>query len=74
MTGLSRYENWNENNLNPLLRINCSSSMVLTAAEVIAPIAYIKLFAVKNHVVGLLMEEIVPTLRVGNCILSHHPW
>ena len=37
--------------------------MVLAAAEIIAPIAYIKVVAVKKLEVGLLVEEIVPTLR-----------
>ena len=47
----------------------------MSAAAVIpAPIAYIKVVAVKNIVVGLLVGAIGLTLSVGTRIASHHPW
>jgi hypothetical protein len=51
-TGLSKACNWNENNLNPLSRINWRASLVPAAAVIPAPIAYIKVVAVKKLVVG----------------------
>ena len=47
-----RPRNWNENNLNPLTRINWRASLVPAAAVIPAPIAYIKVVAVKKLVVG----------------------
>ncbi len=44
--------NWNENNLNPLTMINWRASLVPAAAVIPAPIAYIKVVAVKKLVVG----------------------
>ena len=44
--------NWNENNLNPLPSINWRASLVPAAAVIPAPIAYIKVVAVKKLVVG----------------------
>ena len=44
------------------------------AAVIPAPIAYIKVVAVKKLVVGLLVGAIGPTLCVGTCIVSRHPW
>ena len=55
MPGLSRFGNWNENNLNPLSRINWRASLVPAAAVIPAPIAYIKVVAVKKLVVGFLV-------------------
>ena len=46
--------NWNENNSNPLSRINWRASLVPAAAVIPAPIAYIKVVAVKKLVVGFL--------------------
>jgi hypothetical protein len=43
--------NWNENNLNPLSRNNWRASLVPAAAVIPAPIAYIKVVAVKKLVV-----------------------
>ena len=74
MQGLSRSGNWNENNLNPLSRINWREILVPESAVIPAPIAYIKVFAVKKLVVGLLVGVIGPTLRVGTRIVSRHPW
>ena len=51
MPGLLRFGNWNENNLNPLSRINWRASLVPAAAVIPAPIAYIKVVAVKKLVV-----------------------
>ena len=50
---LMDYGNWNENNLNPLSRINWRASLVPAAAVIPAPIAYIKVVAVKKLVVVL---------------------
>ena len=47
-----RPRNWNEYNLNPLTRINWRASLVPAAAVIPAPIAYIKVVAVKKLVVG----------------------
>jgi hypothetical protein len=55
MPGLSRSGNWNENNLNPLSRINWRASLVPAAAVIPAPIAYIKVVAVKKLVVGFVV-------------------
>ncbi len=49
--GLSESWNWNENNLNPLTRNNWRASLVPAAAVIPAPIAYIKVVAVKKLVV-----------------------
>ena len=43
--------NWNENNLNTLTRTNWRASLVPAAAVIPAPIAYIKVVAVKTSVV-----------------------
>ncbi len=43
--------NWNEYNLNPLTRNNWRASLVPAAAVIPAPIAYIKVVAVKKLVV-----------------------
>ncbi len=47
--------NWNEYNLNPLTRIHWRASLVPAAAVIPAPIAYIKVVAVKKLVVGFLV-------------------
>lgn len=44
--------NWNEYNLNTLTRNNWRASLVPAAAVIPAPIAYIKVVAVKKLVVG----------------------
>jgi len=48
--GLSS-DNWNENNLKLLSSINWRASLVPAAAVIPAPIAYIKVVAVKKLVV-----------------------
>ena len=53
-TGVFNTCNWNEYNLNPLTRINWRASLVPAAAVIPAPIAYIKVVAVKKLVVGFL--------------------
>ena len=58
MSGSQDSDNWNENNLNPLSRINWRASLVPAAAVIPAPIAYIKVVAVKKLVVGLLVEGV----------------
>ena len=52
--GLFKSGNWNEYNLNPLTRINWRASLVPAAAVIPAPIAYIKVVAVKKLVVEFL--------------------
>ena len=47
---------------------------MLAAALIPAPIAYIKVVAVKNLVFGLLVGENGLTLRVGTRIISCHTW
>eukprot|EP01083_Nonionella_stella_P002162 6216_1 len=61
---------WNENNLNPLSRINWRASLVPAAAVIPAPIAYIKVVAVKKLVVGFLEEGRSPTFYGGYCSSS----
>jgi hypothetical protein len=56
MPGLFRYGNWNENDVNILLRINLRASLVPAAALIPAPIAYIKVVAVKKLVVEILVK------------------
>ena len=46
--------NWNEYNLNPLTSNNWRASLVPAAAVIPAPIAYIKVVAVKKLVVEFL--------------------
>ena len=46
----------NETNLDPLSRTNWRASLVPAAAVIPAPIAYIKVVAVKKLVVGFLVE------------------
>ncbi len=58
MPGLYRSGNWNENNLNPLSRINWRASLVPAAAVIPAPIAYTKVVAVKKLVVEFLVSDI----------------
>ncbi len=53
-TGSLWVGNWNENNLNPLSSIHWRASLVPAAAVIPAPIAYIKVVAVKKLVVGFL--------------------
>ena len=67
--GLFKSGNWNENNLNPLSSNNWRASLVPAAAVIPAPIAYIKVVAVKKLVVGFLVWCAWPTVerrvRVG---------
>ncbi len=53
--GSFRADYWNENNLNPLTSIHWRASLVPAAAVIPAPIAYIKVVAVKKLVVGFLI-------------------
>ena len=61
--------NWNEYILNPFTRINWRASLVPAAAVIPAPIAYIKVVAVKKLVVELPLTHTVHlavgTVRVG---------
>ena len=57
MPGFYKSGNWNENNLNPLSRINWRASLVPAAAVIPAPIAYTKVVAVKKLVVEFLVSD-----------------
>ena len=48
--------NWDEYNLNGITSINWRASLVPAAAVIPAPIAYIKIVAVKKLVVGYLLS------------------
>ena len=69
MPGFFKSGNWNENNLNPLTRINWRASLVPAAAVIPAPIAYTNVVAVKK----LVVEFLVGRRRVRNlswfCVL-----
>ena len=52
--------NWNEKNTNRFPRINWRASLVPAAAVIPAPIAYIKVVAVKKLVVGVLPGAACP--------------
>ena len=73
--GLFESGNWNENNLNPLSRINWRASLVPAAAVIPAPIAYIKVVAVKKLVVEFLDPTFSPrtlflcTIRVWSILV-----
>ncbi len=62
-TGRFASGNWNEYNLNPLTRINWRASLVPAAAVIPAPIAYIKVAAVKKLVVEFLVRCACPPNR-----------
>jgi hypothetical protein len=74
MPGIYMSGNWNENNSNPLSSINWRASLVPAAAVIPAPIAYIKVVAVKKLVVGFLAGVTGLTLCVRTCVVSGHPW
>jgi hypothetical protein len=57
-TGLFESCNWNEYNLNTLTRTNWRASLVPAAAVIPAPIAYIKVVAVKKLVVELWVCQV----------------
>ena len=51
---------WNDRNLNPFQSNNWRASLVPAAAVIPAPIAYIKVVAVKKLVVGFLLRMTGP--------------
>ena len=51
---------WNEKNSNPFSTIDWRASLVPAAAVIPAPIAYIKVVAVKKLVVGVLPGAVCP--------------
>ena len=53
---------WNDRNLNPFQINNWRASLVPAAAVIPAPIAYIKVVAVKKLVVGFLSRASGPLL------------
>ena len=71
------YCNWNENNLNPLSSNNWRASLVPAAAVIPAPIAYIKVVAVKKLVVepwarcirSIERSDLVTTPLLGDSLL-----
>ena len=65
MPGLYKSGNWNESNLNPSSRINWRASLVPAAAVIPAPIAYIKVAAVKKLVVGFVARPSGGALSLG---------
>ena len=73
MPSLSRFGNWNENNLNPLSRINWRASLVPAAAVIPAPIAYTKVVAVKKLVVEFLVVDLGPFLAECAPEICSHP-
>ncbi len=77
MPGLCRSGNWNENNLNPLSSINWRASLVPAAAVIPAPIAYIKVVAVKKLVVGFVVcpagLRALPLVTVRVCLFWVEP-
>jgi hypothetical protein len=72
--GLFKFGNWNENNLNPLSRINWRASLVPAAAVIPAPIAYTKVVAVKKLVVGFLEVNLGPFLAECVLCICYHLW
>ena len=54
-TGLFKSCNWNEYNVNSLTRNDWRTSLVPAPAVIPAPIAYIKVVAVKKLVVGFVV-------------------
>ena len=68
MPSFSKFGNWNENNLNPLSRINWRASLVPAAAVIPAPIAYTKVVAVKKLVVESLVVTVGPSFT--GCVLA----
>src|ERR1700742_4781474 len=61
-----RLRNRNEYTLNPLTRIYWRASLVPAAAVIPAPIAYIKVVAVKKLVVGSQFVPVGPSLKGGH--------
>ena len=71
MLGLCRSGNWNENNLNPLSSINWRASLAPAAMVIPAPIAYIKVVAVKKLVVGFRNGPVgPPALQLAGVLLA----
>ena len=66
-TGPHGFCNWNEYNLNHLTINNWRASLVPAAAVIPAPIAYIKVVAVKKLVVGFLVGICGPA-QAANCV------
>ena len=63
-----RYFELNESNVKTSSRINWRASLVPAAAVIPAPIAYIKVVAVKKLVVGFLGQAPGPPLRGADCV------
>jgi hypothetical protein len=69
---LFEFGNWNEYNLNLLTSINWRASLVPAAAVIPAPIAYIKVVAVKKLVVGFLIlgQRLLVSTLAGSLLLE----
>ncbi len=74
MPGSFEFGNWNENNLNPLSRINWRASLVPAAAVIPAPIAYTKVVAVKKLVVEFLVSDCGQLQSGFVPVCRSHPW
>ena len=61
---------WNENKINPLSSINWRASLLPAAAVIPAPIAYIKVVAVKKLVVEFLVGRVLASVD----IILNHPY
>ena len=65
---------WNEKNLNLFSTINWRASLVPAAAVIPAPIAYIKVVAVKKLVVGFLLGTTGPPIGCVSGLFSASSW
>lgn len=70
---LFEFRNWNENNVNTLASNNWRASLVPAAAVIPAPIAYIKVVAVKKLVVGFQGLECGPPKGEHRILWDHLP-
>ena len=67
----SRLGHWNENNVKSITRIDWRASLVPAAAVIPAPIAYIKVVAVKKLVVDPLGEAVA---QIFGAVAILHLW
>ena len=72
--GPSGLQDCNENNLDHLTRINWRASLVPAAAVIPAPIAYIKVVAVKKLVVRFLLGTTGPPIECVSGLFSASSW
>ena len=72
MPGLFKFGNRNENNFNPVSRINWRASLVTVATVIPALIAYTKVVAVEKLVAGFLVTAKVRPQQ-GVCFVCRVP-